>query len=62
MMNTQEILECIQQLNRDELFYKEYFLSSGSSTKRNQFLAKVDPKDLRARRLIVPELAPDQIP
>lgn len=61
-MNTQKILECIQQLNRDELFYKEYFLASRSSAKRTQFLSKVDPKDLRARRLIVPELAPDQIP
>lgn len=61
-MDNQKILDCIRKLNEDEIFYKGYFLASKSTAERNKFLSKLDPDDIRDRRLIVPELAPDLIP
>ena len=48
-------------LNEDELFYKSYHAAARSPQTLQTFLKSVNKKDVLKRRLIVPEIFPNQI-
>lgn len=60
-MDKSQVLNRIQQLNEDEQFYKEYFFAGKSKMKLRKFLAGLDPEEIKARHLVVPEMAPNII-
>lgn len=60
-MEKSQILDRMRQLNEDELFYKEYFLAGKSKGKLRKFLSGLDPEAIKARHLVVPEMAPNLI-
>mgnify|MGYP002624319924 CR=1 FL=1 len=47
-------------LNEDELFYKKYHVAAQSPQTLKEFLSSVNKKDALRRRLIIPELFPNQ--
>ena len=47
-------------LNEDELFYKEYYSAAQTPQTLKNFLKSVNKKDALRRRLIIPELFPNQ--
>ena len=47
-------------LNEDELFYKKYHVAAQSPQTLKAFLSSVNKKDALRRRLIIPELFPNQ--
>lgn len=60
-MKIKTVLEHIQPLNQDELFYKEYFYASKSEKRQKAFLASINPDEIIRRHLVVPEIMPDII-
>lgn len=61
MDDLHETLNQIIYLNKDELFYKEYYKASASPAKLKKFLSKVDITDAIKRHLVIPELLPEII-
>lgn len=60
--NNKQLLDCLQQLNEDEKFYREYYESSKCPENLKEFLQQYTIQEIRQRCLIVPEIAPDSIP
>ena len=56
-----ESLQNIMELNKDELFYKEYYESGKSSKQLELFLKQVDRTDAIKRHLVIPEILPEII-
>ena len=61
-MNISMIFDHLNQMNEEELFYKQYYHSRQSPDILAQFLASLDPIELEARGLIVPDVIPERIP
>lgn len=56
-----ETFRNITELNRDEEFYKAYFLAAKSEETLRKFLKSVDKEDAVRRHLVIPELLPEII-
>lgn len=52
----------LYQLNEDELFYKEYYTAKNTPETFKKFISQLDEKDIKKRKLLIPELFPDNIP
>ncbi len=60
-MEKSQVLERMRKLNEDEQFYREYFFAGKSKPKLRKFLSGLDMDKIKARHLVVPEIAPDII-
>lgn len=61
-MNNLDLLNKLETLNKDELFYRDYFYTKKDHTKLQVFLESLDVNEIKKRHLIVPELLPEIIP
>lgn len=61
MSELNSTLNQIIYLNEDEQFYKSYYESGSSPSKRKEFISKVDKEDAVRRHLVIPELLPEII-
>lgn len=55
-MDRDNILELIEKMEEDEIFYQNYYNACGNEKSLNEFISSLDRDELYERKLIVPEI------